>query len=191
MRFFTLAVMLAAVAVTGTNADVVIEDDAQAEERVTKKPTRSKPAPRKAAKLSPEELTKKKDEKKSRNKKLESCLILTRAYYSQNQQMFKNYLDGHAGTRVAADETDAKVKKQAQQNQQSLVAVLNADQLIQCEERITDVQIARIQKEKAAGTAETMKIGSGLGRLVKVSFVKYDDHGVSGGKPAPIRLQPQ
>ena len=28
-------------------------------------------------------------------------------------------------------------------------------------------------------------------RLVKVSFVKYDDHGVSGGKPAPIRLQPQ
>ena len=30
-----------------------------------------------------------------------------------------------------------------------------------------------------------------LKRLVKVSFVKYDDHGVSGGMPTGIGLQPQ
>ena len=38
---------------------------------------------------------------------------------------------------------------------------------------------------------DTLKITDGLADLVKVSFVKYDDLGVSGGKPVPIRLQPQ
>ena len=89
--------------------------------------------------------------------------------------MFKNYVEGHAGTKVAADESDVKIKKLAQQNQQSLVAVLNADQLIQCEENITEEQISHIQKQKAAGITENLKIDSGLDDLVKVSFVKYDD----------------
>lgn len=105
--------------------------------------------------------------------------------------MFKNYVEGHAGTKVAADESDVKIKKLAQQNQQSLVAVLNADQLIQCEENITEEQISHIQKQKAAGITENLKIDSGLDDLVKVSFVKYDDLGVYSGKPAAIRLQPQ
>lgn len=80
MRFLTLALMLSAVAVTFTSAEVTIEDETQAEERTTT--TSGKASARRAAKLSPEELQKKKEEKKRRNRKLESCLILTRAYYS-------------------------------------------------------------------------------------------------------------
>ena len=133
MRFLSLVTIFAAVAITATHAEVVIEDETQAQEATAS----GAKATKRAAKLTPEELKAKKEEKKRRNRKLESCLILTRAYYGQNQKMFQNYIEGHAATKAGAED-DAKAKKQAQANQQSLVAVMNADQLIQCEENIDD-----------------------------------------------------
>lgn len=56
---------------------------------------------------------------------------MTRAYYSQNEKAFTNYIDAHAATTYNGE--DKKLKKQAKVNKNILLSKINAGMLIQCE----------------------------------------------------------
>lgn len=66
--------------------------------------------------------------RQEKNQKLESCLVLTRAYYAQYEQVFTRYIDAHTSTAYSGD--DMKVKKQAKTNKNILLSKINANMLI-------------------------------------------------------------
>ena len=90
-----------------------------------------------AKKLSPEELEEKKKLKKARIRRLESCLTLARSYYVQNQAMFESYVKQHRAAQMPAADAEMTPELEglaqvAQGNQNSLLKMINADQILNC-----------------------------------------------------------
>lgn len=78
--------------------------------------------------------------------KLESCLVMTRSYYSKHEKQFNDYLNSHASTNYQGD--DLKLKKQAQVNRNMLLSKINANMLIKCDDAISKEQVEELQKYK-------------------------------------------
>lgn len=104
------------------------------------------PKPRRTKKLTPEEIQEKRRLRKEKNQKLESCLILTRAYYAQHEKAFNDYIDSHTSCVYTGEEM--KLKKQAKVNKNVLLSKINANMLIQCEDNISKEQVLELQKFK-------------------------------------------
>jgi reverse gyrase len=76
--------------------------------------------PSKKPKLSPEEVQKLKEKKKKQTRKLQSCLILTRAFYQQNEKLFSKYLQDHPAILHPSAKTNEKM------NRNMLLSKINA-----------------------------------------------------------------
>lgn len=81
--------------------------------------------------MTPEEKREKRRQKQEKNRRLESCLVLTRSYYAKHEKKFNKYLGEHASTVYEGE--DPRVKKQAQVNRNILLSKINANMLIKCD----------------------------------------------------------
>ena len=128
MRFVLLLAALAYL----TSAEVTIED---AEEQGNAIPEESKPkAKAQKPKLTPEQLKEKRLKKKQRDRRIESCFVLTRAYYVANADTYTNYIKAHKATQ----EPEEGNKQIAESNKNRIIQAINADQLINCEKNINN-----------------------------------------------------
>ena len=92
MRF---AFILAAI-VALSSAEVTIEDAEEVDSVIPEIPKPTKKASK--PKLTPEELAEKRMKKKKRDRRIESCFVLTRSYYMANSETFNAYIKAHRST---------------------------------------------------------------------------------------------
>lgn len=137
---FVLALFLIATLQPGVQAETIIEEVEESTPHQAEEAER--PQRPKKPKLSKEEMAQLKEKKKLQTQKMESCLVLTRSYYAQNEKAFQYYLDTHPAITNPAAKTSEKM------NRNMLLSKINSQMLIQCESMISKEQVMELQKYK-------------------------------------------
>jgi 23S rRNA maturation mini-RNase III len=105
-------------------------------------------------------------------KKLESCLIMVRAYYGKNSKMYESYIKAHPATQ--ANEMMPQLEKT---NTNILLSKIQAGMISQCDSIITSEQIKELSKFKQ--TPEKFDNNkSGYTELVQIDLHQYDMAGM-------------
>ena len=142
--------------------------------------------PRQVKKLTKEEKAIKIKEKKEKTQKLEGCLVMTRAFYQQNEQKYTAYIQQHATVAPFLDN-----EQLYKQNSNMLLSKMNAQMLIQCDKKITKDQIKTLQKFKFK-PASFKNYGIEYQNLVDVDFQQFDmAQNDENGEPAKLQFTPQ
>lgn len=98
---------------------------------------------------------------------MQSCLTLARAYYQANQKKIEAYISNHpAVTNPAAAGSEKQMAN-------ILTSKINAALLIQCEKKVSVLQVLELQKYKQKFD-QLDYTKNGFKQLVDIDLLQYD-----------------
>ena len=123
IKFVFLLLSTMAVAEQGVTIEDVEETNINIQEE-------AKPKKKKGRKLTDEEVRQKREAKQAKQRTLESCFSLTKAYYQTYKQKFEQYANEHESTQL--DGTKPEHQQIIKYNKNMLVQKINAGMILQC-----------------------------------------------------------